>query len=116
VVSIFLETLISFTYVCWYLFSINGQFGHNAKLSWLLASAGVVTAVPLLFFNGAATRLPYSTMGLLQYITPTLQFLCGVVVFHEAMPIARWAGFFAIWIALFFLAVDSYKSSNAINN
>ena len=73
-----LETLISFIPYTWYLFSIDGQFGHSTKLSWLLAAAGIVTAVPLLFFNGAATRLPYSTMGLLQYITPTLQFMCEI--------------------------------------
>lgn len=111
-----LETLIFFIPYFWYLTSIDGQFGKSAKLTILLASAGIITAIPLLLFNGAATRLPYSAMGLLQYITPTLQFACGVWVFHEAMPTARWIGFFAIWIALAFLALDLFKSSNTINN
>ena len=111
-----LETLITFIPYLWYLTRIDGQFGHDGKLTVLLATAGIITAIPLLLFNGAATRLPYSTMGLLQYITPTLQFACGVWVFHESMPTARWFGFFAIWIALFCLAFDLFKSSNTINN
>ena len=55
-----------------------------------LVSAGVVTAVPLLLFNSAARRLPLSMIGLLQYLTPVLQFLTGVLLLHEHMPPARW--------------------------
>ena len=71
--------------------------------SLLLISAGLVTVVPLLLFGAAAVRLPLSTLGLLQYLTPTAQFLLGVFYFGEAMPTARWAGFALIWVALLIL-------------
>lgn len=111
-----LETLISFIPYFYYLTRIDGEFGKSTHLTVLLISAGIVTAIPLLFFNGAATRLPYSTIGLLQYLTPTLQFSCGVWVFHESMPTVRWVGFFIIWAALILLALDLIKSSNSIND
>lgn len=94
----------------------EGYFGHSWKLSILLASAGAITAIPLLLFNGSTTRLPYSIIGLLQYITPTLQFSIGVWVYHEQMPAARWLGFFFIWAALITLATDLWKSSGAVDN
>lgn len=94
----------------------EGYFGHSWKLTILLASAGAITAIPLLLFNGSTTRLPYSIIGLLQYITPTLQFSIGVWVYHEQMPAARWLGFFFIWAALITLATDLWKSSGAVDN
>ena len=94
----------------------TGQFGHHLGLSILLLSAGAITAIPLLLFNGSTTRLPYTVIGLLQYITPTIQFSIGVWVRHEAMPAARWVGFLFIWLALVALAVDLVRSSRAINN
>jgi chloramphenicol-sensitive protein RarD len=66
----------------------------------LLAGAGVVTAVPLLCFGAAATRVPLSTLGLLQYLAPTLQFGIGVLVYGEPMPPVRLAGFALVWVAL----------------
>lgn len=80
--------------------------GHGADHDLLLMSAGVVTAVPLLFFAGAARRLPLSTLGLLQYVAPVLQFLVGVLVRHEPMPAGRLAGFALVWVALLVLTVD----------
>ena len=85
-------------------------------LTILLISAGAVTAIPLLLFNGSTTRLPYSTIGLLQYITPTIQFSIGVWVLHEDMPVARWIGFLVIWLALAALATDLVKSSRTVDN
>ena len=80
-------------------------FGH---LGWahslLLASAGLVTAVPLLLFSAAAVRIPLSTLGLLQYLTPTAQFMLGVFYFGEAMSPARWVGFALIWVALLIMS------------
>jgi chloramphenicol-sensitive protein RarD len=74
--------------------------------SVLLASAGPATAIPLLCFGAAAIRVPLSMLGLLQYIAPTLQFLCGVVVFREEMPPSRWFGFALVWMALIIFSVD----------
>lgn len=79
----------------------EGNFG--AAGNWhalLLMGTGVLTAAPLLCFGGAATRLPLVTIGLLQYLTPTLQFIIGLAVFHEAMSPGRWAGFVLVWSAL----------------
>jgi chloramphenicol-sensitive protein RarD len=73
----------------------------------LLVALGVVTAVPLLLFGAAARRIPLSLVGLLQYLTPTLQLVCGVAVFHEPMPPERLAGFVLVWIALAVLAADA---------
>ena len=68
----------------------DAAFGHGpAGRTVLLASLGVVTAVPLLLFGAAASRIPLSLLGLLQYLTPTLQLLCGVVVLHEGLPPER---------------------------
>jgi chloramphenicol-sensitive protein RarD len=72
--------------------------------SLLLVASGLVTVVPLLLFSAAAIRIPLSTLGLLQYLTPTLQFLLGVFYFGEDMPPARWIGFALIWIALLILS------------
>jgi chloramphenicol-sensitive protein RarD len=72
--------------------------------------AGVVTAVPLLFFAAAARRLPLTYLGLTQYIAPLLQFLIGVFVLHESMPAARWWGFGLVWIALVILTIDMFLS------
>ena len=73
----------------------------------MLASAGVGTAVPLLLFGSAAKRLPLTVAGFLQYLAPILQFLIGVLVLHEAMPLGRLAGFVLVWIALLMLVGES---------
>lgn len=78
--------------------------------SLLLVSAGLVTAVPLLFFGAAAIRVPLSLIGLMQYLTPVLQFLIGVLIYQEAMPPGRWAGFALVWVALVLLTVDGFRS------
>ena len=115
-----IETGISFIPYAGYLLYLgnqgNGQFGHSPGLTFLLISAGAITAIPLLLFNGSTTRLPLSTIGLLQYITPTLQFSIGVWVRHEDMPPARWAGFLIIWVALITLGTDLVRSSRAVDN
>ena len=69
----------------------------------------MITAVPLLLFGGAANRTPLSTMGLLQYLTPTLQFVIGVVVEGEQMSPARWAGFAIVWLALLVFSYDGIR-------
>ena len=115
-----IETLIAFIPYCVYLVFLGsngeGQFGQGVSLTILLISAGAVTAIPLLLFNASTTRLPLTTIGLLQYITPTLTFIIGVWVNHEVMSTARWIGFVIIWIALFVLAYDLVRSGRAVNN
>lgn len=87
--------------------------GQGAGHALLLASTGLVTAVPLLFFASAARRVPLTTIGLLQYLTPVLQFTLGVLVFRETMPPSRWAGFALVWTALVVLTADTLRSSRA---
>ncbi|CAB4817782.1 MAG: EamA family transporter RarD [Actinobacteria bacterium] len=115
-----IETFISGFFYLGYLIYIGnqgtGQFGRTTGLTLLLISAGAVTAIPLLLFNGATTRLPLATIGLLQYITPTLTFCIGVWIRHEDMSAARWAGFVIIWVALSVLALDLLKSSRTVDN
>ena len=76
----------------------------------LLASAGLVTAAPLLLFGAAARRVPLVTIGLLQFVTPVLQLLCGVLLLGETMQTSRWIGFGIVWIALLVLAFDSIQA------
>jgi chloramphenicol-sensitive protein RarD len=76
----------------------------------LLVGGGLVTTVPLLAFAAAAVRVPLSTIGLLQYMTPSLQFLFGVLLFHERMPPERWLGFSIVWLALLVLTVDGTRT------
>ncbi|MBP2708456.1 EamA family transporter RarD [Microbispora sp. RL4-1S] len=77
----------------------------------LLIGGGLVTAGPLLCFGAAAVRIPLSTLGIVLYLAPVLQFVLGVTVFHEHMPAARWAGFALIWLALALPAVHSIRVS-----
>ena len=115
-----IETMLSFIPYATFLLILQsngtGQFGQHWGLSLLLISAGAITAIPLLLFNGSTTRLPYTVIGLLQYITPTIQFSIGVWIRHEEMSTARWAGFAIIWCALIALAIDLVRSSRAVDN
>src|SRR5690606_13309993 len=95
------------------LFAGRGELSFAHGSPWrdlLLAGLGVVTAVPLLLFATAATRIPLSMLGLLQYVTPTMQLICGVAILGEALPPARLAGFALVWIALTVLATDAVQS------
>jgi chloramphenicol-sensitive protein RarD len=92
----------------------NLAFGHHGVANTaLLAGSGIVTAIPLLFFASAARQLPLSTIGLMQYLTPVLQFIVGVTVDHEKMPASRWAGFVLVWVALVVLTVDGVRNQRA---
>jgi chloramphenicol-sensitive protein RarD len=75
----------------------------------LVVGTGFVTVLPLLCFGGAATRIPLSTLGLMQYLTPTVQFLLGVLFFHEPMPTMRWVGFGLIWLALVLFTIETLQ-------
>jgi chloramphenicol-sensitive protein RarD len=98
-------------FILWLQVSGNGHAGED--LPWhllLLSTAGLVTALPLLCFGGAATRVPLTTLGLLQYVAPTLQFLLGITVGDEPMSTSRWIGFAVIWAALVLFSLDSVRS------
>jgi chloramphenicol-sensitive protein RarD len=112
------ETTVAMPFAAAYLAWLIGQGdstfgGHGVGHALLLASAGVITGVPLLLFAGAARRLPLTVVGLLQYLGPALQFLCGLLVFHEHMPPARWAGFGLVWVAIAILTVDGVGQARA---
>jgi chloramphenicol-sensitive protein RarD len=88
----------------------ESTFGHvSAAHTALLVLTGVVTAVPLLLFAGAANRIPLSAIGLLQYLAPILQLGCGVLIFGEPMPPARLAGFALVWLALTVFTWDGIR-------
>lgn len=82
---------------------------HGAGHALLLASTGLVTAVPLICFGAAATRIPLVTLGLLQYLAPIFQFGLGVAWFHEPMPAGRWAGFVLVWAALALFTWEAWR-------
>ncbi|MGA0208517.1 MAG: EamA family transporter RarD [Candidatus Nanopelagicales bacterium] len=85
------------------------------QISLLLILLGPITALPLLAFGGAATRIPLSTLGVLQYMTPTMLFLIGVFLFNEAMPTSRWIGFLFVWVSLVVFSIDVYQHGRRTN-
>ena len=90
------------------------EFGENgAGHTLAMLSAGVVTAIPLLLFAAGTRRLPLVAVGLAQYLTPILQFVIGVAVLHEPMPLERWIGFALVWLALLILSVDMVRAGRA---
>ena len=115
-----IETLLSSGFYLGYLIWLGnrgeGHFTYSLTLTLLLIGGGAVTAIPLLLFNGSTNRLPLTLVGLLQYITPTIQFCIGVWYYHEDMPTARWVGFFIIWVALMSLAIDLIKSGRTVDH
>ena len=114
-----IETLVAFipssTYLIHLMNQREAQFGQEFGFSLFLFSAGIFTVIPLLMFNAATTRLPLTVTGLLQYITPSILFLVGIVVFHEPLTLSKIIGFVFIWVALTFLGTDLVKSSRSIN-
>ncbi|CUW30419.1 MULTISPECIES: EamA family transporter RarD [Streptomyces] len=114
--SLAAETAVQFLpalgYLLWLTAHGGSSFlGEGAGHAALLASTGVVTALPLACFGAAAIRVPLSTLGLLQYLAPIFQFLCGILYFHEAMPPERWAGFALVWLALILLTGDALRTA-----
>lgn len=111
-VSLTAEGIVAAPFALVYLvfLGVSGQqhfLGYTHGHTALMVLSGVVTALPLLLFGIAAQRIPLVILGLLQYLTPTLQMLWGVLVKHEAMPPERWVGFALIWAALTIFTVDT---------
>lgn len=112
--SLTLETLalapLALAFLWWLHSQGEGSFGnHGGAHVGLLISTGVITAVPLLCFGAAAIRVSMTTLGLLQYLAPILQFAIGVVVLHEDMSPMRWAGFMLVWLALVIFTVEAVR-------
>jgi chloramphenicol-sensitive protein RarD len=110
--SLSVETLIlapvAAGYILWLMSQGTSTFGtEGLGHAALLASTGIVTAIPLICFGAAATRVSLTTIGLLQYLAPTIQFALGVLVFREDMPAMRWVGFMLVWVAL---AIFTYEA------
>ena len=115
-----LETLFAFLPNLVFLFIIQGngsaEFGSTWTISLLLFGAGAATVIPLLLFNGSTTRLPLSTVGLLQYITPTIMFFIGIFINNEDISKTKVIGFAFIWLALAVLSRDLYRSSRPLDD
>ena len=116
--SLTLETAFMTPFALAYLIylQVQGQlvlFHYSTQVTVLLLGLGVITAIPLLLFGGAANRVPLSTMGVLQYLTPIIQFSIGVWIFDESMPAVRWAGFAIVWIALMVFTYDGLRQGRA---
>jgi chloramphenicol-sensitive protein RarD len=102
-------------YLIWCEINGTGAFGHiRTTIDALLLLGGPLTAVPLVLFAVGARRLPYSTVGLLQYIGPTLQLLLGVMVYHEPFDRAKLTGFAIIWTGLAVYGIDSLWRSRKV--
>jgi chloramphenicol-sensitive protein RarD len=113
-----LETGILFIPALIYLFYVDrtgtGAFLHSSLTTdVLLIGAGVVTTVPLLMFASATQRLPLSMVGIMQYITPTIQFLLGVLVYKEPFDHTHLIGFGIVWVALILFAVENFWARSA---
>jgi chloramphenicol-sensitive protein RarD len=112
--SLTVETVVLVTPAVVYLLALDlagtGSFARvSASQTLLLVGAGVVTVLPLLAFSAAATRIPLATLGLLQYIGPTLQFVIGVFVYDEPMPPSRLVGFVMVWVALALFTAEGLR-------
>jgi chloramphenicol-sensitive protein RarD len=112
------ETLVllpfALAYLAWCQSSGTGALtSSGAGIAALLIGSGLVTAIPLFLFAYGARALPYSTVGVLQYIAPSLQLVCGVYLFHESFGRTRAAGFAVIWLALLIYAADGLWRSRS---
>jgi chloramphenicol-sensitive protein RarD len=113
--SLVIETVVispvALGYIVFLVATGASTFGnHGGGHALLIMGTAVITVVPLLCFGGAATRIPLSTLGLMQYLAPTVQFILGLVVFDEPMPALRWVGFAMIWVALALFTAETLRN------
>jgi chloramphenicol-sensitive protein RarD len=109
--SLALETLILLLPALGFILALelsgSGAFAHSSlDIAVLLVVCGPITAVPLLLFAASVTRTRLTIMAMLQYVTPAMHFLLGLVLLGEPMPTGRWVGFVLVWVALAVLSVD----------
>lgn len=113
--SLTIETLMLTPFFSAFLFYLNSRnelsfVNHGTTHSFWLATAGIVTVVPLLLFGTAVVRIPLVVIGLLQALGPILQFILGYLVFDEPMSPARWIGFLIVWLAVSVFSYDAIKT------
>jgi len=101
-------------------FNGSAAFGHaSPQTTFLLALSGIITAIPLIFFASGAPKVPLTTIGILQYIAPTIQFLIGVFIYDEPFTSGQLVGFGIVWIALIIFTVEGllngYRSHHMLN-
>jgi chloramphenicol-sensitive protein RarD len=89
----------------------DGAFGSSVTITMLLIAAGAFTVLPLVLFGTAAQQIPLSLLGILQYITPTMHLVIGVMVFDEAVSSGEWFGFILVWIALAIYTFDNARTA-----
>ena len=110
------ETLILMPLALGYLVWLAGRgelsLGQDATVTTLLVMTGLITSLPLLLFATAARRMPLSTLGLLQYLAPTIQFLIGVFIFSETLSWGQIVSFALIWTGLAIYIFDSLRSAH----
>jgi len=95
----------------------TGAFGHASTLTTiLLALSGIITAIPLLFFASGAPKVPLSTIGIVQYIAPTIQFLIGVFIYDEPFTRGQLIGFGIVWTALIIFTVEGLTNGYRHNH
>jgi protein rarD len=113
--GLFIETLFifpfAFGYVLWLVFHSQSHFGLN-KDSVLMIASSLVTIVPLVAFNAAATRINLTTIGYLQYISPTIAILCAVFIFNETLDVYKIVSFCLIWLALAIISINKITKRN----
>jgi chloramphenicol-sensitive protein RarD len=112
--SLVVETTVAAPVALAYILFLTatGASTFGSEGAWqvvLIIGTGAITVLPLLCFGAAATRIPLSTLGLMQYVTPSVQFILGLVVFGEPMPALRWVGFAMIWLSLAVFTADSLR-------
>jgi chloramphenicol-sensitive protein RarD len=115
--GLWIETLflapLALGWVLWLTQAGDGDFLDSRLTDLLLILGGALTAIPLLLFTAAAKRLPYSTLGFLQYVAPSIQFLLAVLVFGEPLTTAHIVCFGAIWVALAIFVGEGLRSHRA---
>jgi chloramphenicol-sensitive protein RarD len=98
-------------------FNGTAAFGHaSPQTTFLLALSGIITAIPLIFFASGAPEVPLTTIGILQYIAPTIQFLIGIFIYHEPFTSGQLVGFGIVWIALIIFTVEGLMNGYRSNH
>lgn len=115
--GLFMESLFVSAPAVVYLIRVSADgtssMGSSPSTTALLILAGAVTVFPLVLFGAAAQRIPLNTLGILQYITPTLQLLVGVVIYGETVTAGKWFGFALVWVALAVYSYDNLRMMRA---